>query len=513
MWKPRKAKRSLCSPRVSVENLEGRALLTGVSAVPDLAILSATQQDAHTVVVHYQVSNAPIAEPITVQVYRSTEAQLNTSGELIATTTINPTGSVTRDLTGGSAYTQGSHAIALTTVDGLGLNPSHPFVVVSANSDHSSPETNYVNDTASYRIYSVGVISHGGVQPANWGDKGPPWENRMAKSLKADGYDVVIPFNWVKSSSSPGAAKGVAPFLLTKVTAAAASLPQDAPVDLHFIGHSEGAVVNSQVLKSLAASSPTNIANGYIKETMLDPHAASNHFDGPQMSVSSGFLGSIAKSQITKYQARANDPLVAVPSNVDSAEVFYQHTAANHTHTSNGGIYNLWGQVPIQGNANYYDITHDGVSHAGTYGVFDWYQDHVVPSLKDGAPQVAARTVSIDRTSIVQAGPNVSISGMAPAGSEVTVRAITKTLFFFFGSGSSTASTVGIAIAGSDGKWSLTSSKSLGSATAFSASVKGPVGLSLPMVAKAVVSNPLMTSYSSAYTPAPILVSAPVMRK
>ena len=92
----------------------------------------------------------------------------------------------------------------------------------------------------------------------------------------------------------------------------------------------------------------------------------------------------IAKMSIDRFQARAKDPAAFVPANVDDAEVFYQHTPVSEAQ-SNGGIYNLWGQVPVHGPAHYFDITGPGISHSGTFGVHDWYRLNIVPTLGDGS--------------------------------------------------------------------------------------------------------------------------------
>ena len=100
-------------------------------------------------------------------------------------------------------------------------------------------------------------------------------------------------------------------------------------------------------------------------------------------------LGTIAKWAINKYQGQAKDPLPIVPSNVNAAEVFFQHTPIEHAKGSNHGVYNLWGQVPVrvQGDVpvKYYNLTGLGISHGGDYSVPDWYQVHVVPTLGEGS--------------------------------------------------------------------------------------------------------------------------------
>src|SRR5262249_18387767 len=147
------------------------------------------------------------------------------------------------------------------------------------------------------------------------------------------------------------------------------------------------------ILRLNAQGWPANLQAGYLKVTMLDPHAANNNVPGKQYSVSNGLLGYIARSEINAYQSKPKDPLPVVPPNVQDAEVFYQHTPVRETFGSNAGIYNLWGQVPVQGQAHYYDLTAPGISHSGKFGVPDWYRLNVVPKLGDGSGFISASAV------------------------------------------------------------------------------------------------------------------------
>jgi hypothetical protein len=270
----------------------------------------------------------------------------------------------------------------------------------------------------------------------------------MAGSLRAEGYDAVIPFNWVFASDTPGAAAGQGVRLAAMIDRTAAAFPASAPVDLQLISHSEGAVVNSQAVLRLNQDGwPSNLASGYLEMTMLDPHAASNATPGPQYSVSHGVLGWIARDMIDNYQSRASDPPVIVPPNVDAAEVFYQHTPIGQAEGSNAGIYNLWGQVPIRGQAHYFDLTAAGMSHIGKFGVPEWYQLNVVPTLGDGAPflRSIALTGAQDAGAVRTGAPGYS--GQAAPGSSVTVLATPA--------GSQHLAPIGQATAGPDGSWHL----------------------------------------------------------
>jgi hypothetical protein len=204
----------------------------------------------------------------------------------------------------------------------------------------------------------------------------------------------VIAYHWMSDSNHPGRAARQGPRLASEILALASEFPAGAPVDLHFIGHSEGAVVNTQAIVSLESMMTPELKAGYIKDTLLDPHAANNAVPGQQYSLTNGPLSWLAKAEIDSFQAKAKDPAVFIPSVVNDAEVFYQHTLASQSHGVNSGIYNLWGEVPVKGPAHYYNLTAAGATHAGNTGVSEWYADFVAPTLGNQAPLI--QTIQLD---------------------------------------------------------------------------------------------------------------------
>ena len=438
-----------------IEGLEGRLLMTA-SAVADIALISATTIDSRGVTVTYDVPAAAANQPIAFRVARSADATLNASNPVGSSQVLPPAsgqGSGTLDSAGHSATAAGRHTVTLAIPGGLPPDPGHPYVVVAA-ATASAAAKGEAPSTASFRTHVIAVISHGGKQPKDWSSKGPPWERRLAAQLLADGYDAVVPYNWVAVSSHAGSAVQQGPRVAADVIRAASAYPANEPVDVHFIGHSEGAVVNSQAILRLNATGwPANAGAGYLKVTMIDPHAANNAFGGKQYSVSNGVLGFIAKQVINSYQSKAKDPLPVVTANVQDAEVFYQHTPERLTFGSNSGIYNLWGQVPVQGNASYYDLTAKGISHAGKFGIQDWYRLNVAPTLGGGANFVTTAALSGAQTGVVtptasghrerveyagHAAPGVVVRLYAGAPNQVTITQVGRT------------------VAGPDGSWDLT---------------------------------------------------------
>ena len=329
---------------------------------PDIALSAATTHDSRSVTVDYSISGADVSKPIVFRVDRSATPTLGADGVVVGVMDVSST---TRDAAGISATAKGTHELTFALPGGLPPDPKQPFVVVTADPDNTIAESSKSDNEAEFRTYVIGVVTHGGLQDKKFDRTGVPWANTLADKMTSEGYDAVIPFNWVAVSGHAGAAAEVAPKLEAMIVQAASRFPSDAPVDIHFVGHSEGAVVNSQALLEMnQAGLPQNVKAGYLKMTMIDPHAANNGVKGPQYSVAEGPLGWLAKQEIINYQSRAQDPPVIVPPNVQDAEVFYQHTPELQVGTNNG-LYNLWGQVPIHGDANYYDLTAKGVSHAG----------------------------------------------------------------------------------------------------------------------------------------------------
>jgi hypothetical protein len=438
---------------LAVEGLETRSLLS--TALPDLALVSATTVDSRGVTLVYDIKNGLIDQPISFTVERSAAPAAQEGDLSVGTVTVNPPGAGnagTLDDEGMPATSVGHHQVTLTLSGGLPPTPALPYVVVVAAPNNAYTES---ASSASFRVYTIGVITHGGLQPRRWSQYGPPWERQMAADLRSEGYDAVIPVNWVGVSSIAGIAAKVAPRVVPMIENYASAFPAGSPVDLHLIGHSEGTVINSLVVKDLNAQGwPANLQAGFLKVTMLDPHAANSLIKGPQYSVSNDQLGlgQLAKYEIDTYQSRAKDPLPVVTPNVQSAEIFFQHTPVKQSQ-ANDGIYNLWGDVPVKGNATYFNLTAKGMSHAGPFGVQDWYLRNVVPSLGTGGTTIAQIALTGHETAATPSStsPNrtdVTYSGQAAAGSTVRLLVARGTQRL--------VTPVGSSQAGTDGSWSIT---------------------------------------------------------
>ena len=418
---------------IAAESLDARRLLS------TLSVLSASTADSRGVTVDYQVAEAGDPPP-SFAVYRSADAAFDATDQLLGMPVVVPA----LDESGLTSAGVGVHRVTIPIAGGLPINPEHPYVVVVANPGTAS--AGQPGSVASFRKSSIAIVTHGGIQNQAWKKNGPPWTLHMAKSLRAEGYDAVIAYNWVGQSRKAGKATEQAPRLAAMIRKAANKLPAGEPVDLHFIGHSEGTVINSQTIVRLDKAADPEIQAGTLEDTLLDPHAANPDAPGKQYSTSGPF-GWIAKLAIDSYQSDARDPLAFVPKDVDSAQVFYQQTPANRDHGTNSGIYNLWGQVPVKGKADYFNLTQAGIVHSGKQGVYQWYEHHVVPELGDGAPDLAATTLTKSTDGPTVTDRRATYTGMAEPGAAVRLSV---------GHGHGTLHLAGKTVADANGTWTAT---------------------------------------------------------
>jgi hypothetical protein len=434
--------------RPELEALEGRQLLTGI-----LALTGAGTSDSQSVTVSYEVRGGDLTGPVELGVFRSDNPTYE-PGQDVAV------GAVALDAAAGTDLAVGAHTATMAVPGGLPAMPSRPYVLVVANPSGAVTTADTVaadQGVASFRKHTIAVVTHGGMQLKS-DNRGPFWQKRMTAELLSQGYDTAIAFNWAAASRTPGSMQGQAPRLADQIAEAAAAFPAGDPVDLHLIGHSEGAVLNSLALTRLAPTESAELHAGFTQITMLDPHSANTAVKGQQYSTSGGILGQIAKNTINTYQARADDPPAFVPINADAADVYFQRTKASEAQAGHQGWYNLWGQVPVIGDATYYDLTGPGVSHSGKFAVYDWYQLMVVPTLGVGAPVMTDAAVTgalvtppreglTDRGIVHVADRHVRFAGEAAPGAHVRVLAARP---------QGTLVTVGRAKADAHGDWVVT---------------------------------------------------------
>ena len=158
--------------------------------------------------------------------------------------------------------------------------------------------------------------------------------------------------------------------------------------------------------------------------------------------------------------------------------MFFQHTTATA-----GGIYNLWGQVPVQSDGplvHYYNLTNMGVTHSGNTGVPEWYRNFIVPTLGNQAPLVqqlqlngqidaaqSPATPSSGRDSVRQArvdhayGPEQVVSTNQPEFSGTATPGSVVRLYVGPAAKPSEIPLAGWTKADSSGNWSLTTRHAL----------------------------------------------------
>ncbi len=461
-----------------IEALESRCVpssLASTVAPPAVQMISATTTDSKSVTIEYRV-NQPVtaAAPLQFGVYRSSNGQFSSGDATVDAVTLVPPGTSsgqasTLDQAGQPATALGTHTLTIALPQGLPPFPEKPYVTVVA--DPGSPTaTSDPQQAASFRVYTIGVVTHGGIQDPSW-KHGPAWELQVAYMMKHEGFDSVIPYNWALQSSTPGAAIQQSPRLARIIAGTANRFPAGSVVDLEMIGHSEGTVVNTYALATLQRAMPPQLQAGYIEDTLLDPHAANNNIASGQQMSFAGPLAGLAQMLVTNYQGKAQDPPPYFPSIVDQANVFFEHTQSTAS-----GIYNLWGQVPVPSmgpTVHYYNLTAMGVMHSGNHGIPDWFRNFIAPTLGNQAPlvqqlqlngqidgaQTVATTVMAQRgwvglpTQVVSTG-QPEISGTAAPGS--TVRLIAGPA-----NRPSQIGLAGVTHADAAGNWSMTTRRPL----------------------------------------------------
>lgn len=329
-----------------------------------VTLAKATTPDAKTVVVTYAVLGAS-ANSIHFDLYRSPTSDA-TANVILSADDANP-----------ADLTVGEHSISLTPAAGLPPNTALPYVVVVATSGGKK-------STVYFRKFLIGVVAHGFNKWAfanNWSPVNlvalPPWETTMVHSLKTiDNYDDVIAFNWTETCAAPRRDMTIqAGLRLAGEVAGKMAIRNRHPgdvVDLHFIGHSRGAVVVTQALQYIAKQDPL-LAGSFVHVTLLDPHPANNCFaatcpvndnpvpnnpvpNNPDPAWASFAKDAknrltpsaqIARGRAVSFQQAASDPPVTVPPGIKKLEVWFQHTPASCLRERPGLEYdmNLWGTV------------------------------------------------------------------------------------------------------------------------------------------------------------------------
>jgi hypothetical protein len=349
---------------------------------------AATALDPRSVTVGYTVELSGVSS-FDIAIYRS------------ATATFNPAQDVklADDIVSGSNATQGAHTgVALSLPGPMAIDPAHPFVFAVATGPDS------MTSTADFQKVIIGVVTHGFESPL--ADEPPQWVTDMANTLmKSDGYNFVIPFNWVPESSLPISGEGVAAGeqVATMVETAlknTAIVPTGAVVDLHFIAHSRGSVVITTALQQLATDLPNQpaIQGGYWRETLLDPHP-SHFLNKAELGHTLNPISLAAWASGVALQSGMDDPLpLMIPARVTELQDYFERTPMSLLGANSPFLFttenflNPYGVSLNNGlklvdpNATIYNaqpLTAPGIGHSETY---QWYVANVLPTLGTAGP-------------------------------------------------------------------------------------------------------------------------------
>jgi hypothetical protein len=371
------------------------------SAMPDIQMLFATTTDSRTISVNYNITGESLGgQSLSFNVYRSAGFGSLNGAQLIGTASIPGSDSGDLDL--------GSHQgvkLSLTAPNGQPLtsltpNPALPFIVVVANPAGSIAESSTADNTASFETHVLGVVVHGlefDLALALF-NMPPAWEMQMAAALQQqDGYEAVIPFNWVRLSILPfPMAIGLAGSqLYQQVVAEADHLAAEHPgdvVDINFIGHSRGTVVISEVLQDLVGTGDPALRGGYMQMTLLDPHPSNILFSRfswvPTIDAANEFA-----ALVVLFKLLAKDPQVVVPPNVMQTQDFDQQTPSGQLgfKTPLEILLNFWGETPSAipdqssqpiESQSLTNVVAPGIGRIGHDEVHDWYLANVVDTNK-----------------------------------------------------------------------------------------------------------------------------------
>ena len=184
---------AVSDPNNVLGNFSDSQNVQAVPLPPDIIVDSVSTADSRSVDVDYHIDFADVTSPLTIDIYCANAADLDdaTQTKLLTSMTVDGTMGYHDDAPGDFP------SATIQVPGGLQPNTSMPFVLAVVNKDQSIQETNYDNDSASFRTYVIGAVVPG----FNTGGSPPPddvtWVTTMANELRViDGYYAVDAFNW-----------------------------------------------------------------------------------------------------------------------------------------------------------------------------------------------------------------------------------------------------------------------------------------------------------------------------
>ncbi len=194
--------------------------------------------------------------------------------------------------------------------------------------------------------YRLTVITHG-FRPPHVQDRVSDWAKHLRDKLKQQSDEVLI-FDWSQESNdaAPGWAEAAGDELFARIMWT--WLRKQRPIDLHLIGHSRGAVVNSEAQRRLywhTKRFPSlKDAVHRIHVTLLDPHPANGRVGmSHAKSLDATFLAKVTE----QFALGAADPDPVLWPNTTYAESFFQRSS----------VADLAKDLPLLDNENASSIT------------------------------------------------------------------------------------------------------------------------------------------------------------
>ncbi len=394
---PRRSRESHYGPRF--ESLENRTLLT---ASTNVVMESLVRLQSTTIQYSYEVQNAALPGPFTVNFYRSSDATFDPGDVLIGTDTA----------TEGSVGDHTSEVVTLTA--GYAPDLTRKFMLAVAT---GVPST---DTTADLRIYILGAVTHGDAPTGKF----PAWVPYVAKQLDCLKYDATIAFDWSKLAAipKPGFALLAVDLMAKRVLDTMKQVAPQGSWDLQLIGHSRGGTIISLTMDKLVKSN-SPLLSGYKRLTYLDSHPANAGTDSlfnylPQPTLGKALAGRVAYGFARLLQHSINDPSSFVPQGVDYAEAYFQKSLAwKVQYQPQEVILNLWGEsnIPTNGPAVHsVDVTADGMSHTGVWRLYANSITQTLPtSLRTETTFVPAQPYNFKPLPVVPPCPPAALAVMA----------------------------------------------------------------------------------------------------
>ena len=414
-------------------------------SAPDLVeVYSVSTTDSREVTVVYDIIGPDLTEPFDIGIFRSSTAIFG-SGISVEVGLIHEQADgacmkasdgtwVRQSQVSGDFLTSGYHTETLalsnsSVTDGnvvlaapLAPDPQLSDVIAVADPDGNQP-WNFTPDNtdAHFHIYVIGAVVQGfGADQS--------WVEQMTGALYKETYEKVFPVHWHSLAIEPGWAVEAGNNLYTQIVEYTASivseLEKNDVIDVHLIGHSRGAAVIDQTMIDLdifTSLLPPQLAHGFYKMTMLDPHPA-NLYTIKDISINPLLWPLAILDPIG--QLLYSDPSIVVPRRINQLEDYYQKSAYNalvHDHYWLETYFNLQGlslnEITIQDQGQtittQYDMTNWGLGHTEVHG---WYEDWIIPtlghslrlpirsSLSSGDPSAAASQLAIIPSSTLLLG-------------------------------------------------------------------------------------------------------------